>query len=90
MPPSPTLMVTHMTSYSTEPGTEYTPRRRTISAPLQRALQIRVSALVAQQREAAEEIEWLYRRSDELLYAMHERQQRLREFRHILLNRVAA
>ena len=84
-------MVTYMTSSSAQPpGTEYTPRRRTICARLQRALQIRVDALVAQQREAAEEIEWLYRRSDELLYATLERQQRLRELRHILLNQVAA
>ena len=71
---------------SAGPATDFRPRRRTISASLRRALQIRVDTLEAEQRAAVEEMEWLYGRSDELTYAMLECQQQLREFRHILLN----
>jgi hypothetical protein len=65
-------------------------RTRALSASWRRALQIRLEALEAEQSAAAAEIEALYQRSNKLTLEVLERQQRLRQFREILLNGRAA
>ncbi len=61
-----------------------------LSAPLRRALEIRVAALEEEQAASIREFDRLYVRSDELLLQIVERQRRLRRFREILLARGAA
>jgi hypothetical protein len=61
-----------------------------LSAPMQRALEIRVTALEEEQAADICEFDFLYARSDELLLQIIERQRRLRHFREILLVRRAA
>ena len=54
---------------------------------MHRAIQHRVSVLEDEQRRAASEYERCYARSGEILTEMEARQQQLRQFREILLNR---
>ena len=61
-----------------------------LSAPMRRALEIRVAALEQEQAADIREFDRLYVRSDELLLQIVERQGRLRRFREILLFRRAA
>ena len=61
-----------------------------LSAPMRRALEIRVAALEQEQAADIREFDRLYVRSDELLLQIVERQGRLRRFREILLFRGAA
>jgi len=61
-----------------------------LSAPMRRALEIRVTALEEEQAADNREFDQLYVRSDELLLRIAERQRRLRRFREILLARSAA
>ena len=63
--------------------------RSRLSPSMQRALQIRVDGLSAEQREAAEEIERLYHCAEALTCEVLERQQQLRQLREILLLRGA-
>lgn len=58
--------------------------RRWLSPSLRRALKIRVRALGAEQRAAADEIECIYVRQGEVLDEMVDRQAVLREMRAIL------
>lgn len=57
------------------------------SQSLRRALQVRVDALEGEQAADVREFDLLYVRSDQLLLLIVERQQRLRQFRQILLAR---
>jgi hypothetical protein len=61
-----------------------------LSAPMRRAIEIRVTALEEEQATDIREFDQLYARSNELLLRIVERQQRLRRFREILLARRAA
>ncbi len=65
-------------------------RRHVLSNATRRALEIRVDALSAEQRAAAEEYEGHFARANEIALQMLERQQRLRQLREILLNGRAA
>lgn len=71
-------------------GAEYSQRPRTMPAPLRRALLLRVRALEAEQDCDRETFEALYEESDRLALQILDRQQTLRLFRELLLNRGAA
>jgi hypothetical protein len=60
---------------------------RPLTAHLRRAIETRTGALEQEQAAAATEYEGLYERAGTILAEMIERQQRLRTFREILLNR---
>jgi hypothetical protein len=86
MPPSiKTEMMVHMLD-TLCPG-DCLNQRPHLSRSLLRALQVRVDALEEEQAADVREFDLLYKRSDQLLLLIVERQQRLRRFREILLAR---
>jgi len=61
-------------------------RPHVLSDSMRRALKIRVAALSAEQRAAAEEYDGHFDRANKIALQMLERQQRLRQLRQILFN----